>query len=467
MVFCVDKYLNQSNLYVSKFHKTDHHFDNFVKHSDKPFIEVLKDNFINGIYVKINNQTCFLTCYHNIKKEYLISDTVKINNLILQVYRIIRELDLIIFKVKKSDNILTISLEDVNTINPEERVNIITYDSTRIFEKNIIFKIDQIVSDYIGTTFIPKIPQIKMKTIFSIDEDIVGGDLILQNNRPIGMVCYSNNNYLYGIPLNLIINIFQNDTLFVENKNANLLGYIIETDSGQIENDDKLLNCYFVNKTFNNLKELNENDIIVSIDQQYFDDKYNIKYLDFNVNLQSYLFLKSCIENDKQIEISYFQQIEGNYSSDITNSTLSNPIAISKYNKINLYESNKIVKFLGLTIAELSQEYLINLLKEDIKLEESYYENIIDNSMDNKILFVRNVDYSNVENIKFSKELLKLNAPFVNGIDGCYRLLILKSINSTEIKNLVELEKIIKFEKIKEVIFTYINSIEEILFYLF
>ena len=63
--------------------------------------------------------------------------------------------------------------------------------------------------------------------------------------------------------------------------------------------------------------------------------------------------------------------------------------------------------------------------------------------MDNKILFARNVDYSNVENIKFSKELLKLNAPFVSGIDG-YRLLILKSINSTEIKNLVELEKIIK-----------------------
>ena len=468
MVFCVDKYLNQSNLYVSKFHKmaitNDHHYSNFVKQSDKPFIEVVNDNYINGIYIKINEQTCFLTCYHNIKKEYLISETVKINNLILQVYRIIRELDLIIFKVIKSNSILTISFEDIKTINPEEQVNVITYDNTRIFEKNIVFKIDEIVSDYIGTTFIPKIPQIKMKTIFSIDEDIVGGDLILQNNNPIGMVCYSNDKYLYGIPLKLIINIFQNDKLFVENKNASLLGYIIETDSGQINNDDELLNCYFVNQTFDNLK-LNKNDIIVSVDQQYFDDNYNIKYLEFNVNLQSYLFLKSCTENDKEIKINYFQHLEGNYSSSTIHCYLNNPIQISKYNRINLYESNKIVKFLGITIAELSQEYLINLLKEDIKLEESYYNNIIDNSMDHKILFVRNVDYSNVENIKFSKELLKLNAPFVSGTDG-YKLLILKSINSIEINNLIELEKIIKSEKIKKVIFTYINSMEEKLFYI-
>ena len=230
------------------------------------------------------------------------------------------------------------------------------------------------------------------------------------------------------------------------------MGYDIPCVTGIIKTDEGIINCYFVNRQ----TTFNKDDIIVKVDNQYFDETHQLKYLEFNVNLSSYLLLKSCCEYEN-INISYYKQS----SETMTNYSLNNPIILSRYNRINIYEK-EIIKFLGITIAELSEEYLSMLLIDDIKLEEQYYSHPIDDQMDKKILFIRNVDYTNVVNIKFSKQLFVLNAPFVNGENGSKKLLILKEINGKIINNIRELKEF-NIKTIKTIILSYIDDDEDII----
>ena len=402
---------------------------NEIKHSDRPTVEVLDENQIKGIYVKLHGEEYFLTCYHNINNCY--------KN---KIYRSIREFDLAILKIDGKNTSKFVGIEDISNIDKDQPITIVSDD-------NITVEIEDIICDHIATTYIPEIPQIKMKC-----SAIYAGNLILQNNNPSGIVCYSDEDYVYGIPLKIIIKLFENDKLFDGSENAKLLGYEIPCDTGIIKTDEGIINCYFVNRQ----TTFNKDDIIVKVDNQYFDETHQLKYLEFNVNLSSYLLLKSCCDYEN-INISYYKQS----SETMTNYSLNNPIILSRYNRINIYEK-EIIKFLGITIAELSEEYLSMLLIDDIKLEEQYYSHPIDDQMDKKILFIRNVDYTNVVNIKFSKQLFVLNAPFVNGENGSKKLLILKEINGKIINNIRELKEF-NIKTIKTIILSYIDDDEDII----
>ena len=179
---------------------------------------------------------------------------------------------------------------------------------------------------------------------------------------------------------------------------------------------------------------------------------------DTYISFELYIFLKACY--CKNINIYYYKYDEYNDDHNILNYVLKDPIDNEIYRNIIAFDENNNFKLSCIVFDELSEEYLINMFKNDIVFTDKYYYDTI-NRNNKKYIFIKKVEYSGLdkyEDIDLARKLIKLNAPYVE-CDDKYKLLILNSINNIVIKDINEIKYISNISSIQ---LKYLDSDEYI-----
>ena len=405
--------------------------------------------YIYGINIFIDDEIYFLTCYRYIKNK---------NN--LKIYKILKELDLALIDFKNNKKIITFDdyMKDDIYFSKISNNTIYIINNINTVESNIF----EIFYDNINTTHIPKLPLIKIYINNYSDFIFNGGDLVYQDNKIVGIVSYNKDNNLYCIPFYLIYYMLKSNCP-VHNNIIRLLNYdipsvdikLLKEDYEELDDD---YNAKIVN--YSNNIYFNTNDIILSVDNNKFNDNNMIYFniFDTYISFELYIFLKACY--CKNINIYYYKYDEYNDDHNILNYVLKDPIDNEIYRNIIAFDENNNFKLSCIVFDELSEEYLINMFKNDIVFTDKYYYDTI-NRNNKKYIFIKKVEYSGLdkyEDIDLARKLIKLNAPYVE-CDDKYKLLILNSINNIVIKDINEIKYISNISSIQ---LKYLDSDEYI-----
>ena len=458
----VDELILNRYSYNLKYNVNDIPHDiNILKRTFTPVLsDISNSNYLCGTLLQINDKICFLTCYKYIAKKNIKFENNFYNQ--ITIYKIIKELDLVLIDVSsiiKNHGILT-----------KEKISNYTNEHINIYinDELIEFNNFEIVFEHINTTYIPKIPLIKINNISKISLKMLTiGSLVLQNNKPFGIVSYMQNNDIFCIPFFVIFYFFES---FSTSKNIKIPNYIIPTSQIQIANEDNIINGHmvinstnieYITKTFP--IKFNENDIIIELNNNKFNNDGKIYFDKFNmfVTIDFYLLLMSLYNIDILVKYYKYDIVKCEHDDEIKYCSLVNPIIQSDYNTLNIYDNKENVKIFCASFNELSEEYLINMIKNGIEFTKEHFENPINLNGINKIVFLKKVEYDNItkNSTKLAKYLCSINAPYIETNAEKYKLLILHSVNSIIINNLEDLRNIIKQEKnISVISLKYLNS---------
>ena len=294
--------------------------------------------------------TTLHTC-KNSQKIYIHHENKKyIGNIYMEIY----EINIVILK---SELISTCSFDiNYNTLNIFFD-RILTYDTESELNKNIKIIEGNVSLENINSILFPSIPvyNIKMDDI----HDILPGSLIINNNTINGIIMKQNNidNTLIVLPCVII-------KMFIDYRynNDHLKGIILRACyCDLLENNMHVVGqyitentCYYKIKNKKKYFSFKEGDVIISINNNNFDDNMFSSYdkLDVKLPLNTLLMLISL--SDKSINIKYLRKNKI-YDICLKGTSYNNIFKINIYNPTIIYWNNFI--FSELTESECDDQY--------------------------------------------------------------------------------------------------------------
>jgi hypothetical protein len=408
----------------------------------------------NGLLVKYKNKYYVIACYHGIENYKSIEAIISINRR-KSSYNM-KELDSIFaydFSVLEfiEESLIFSSIDTIkkeyylNNLKKKVRYKLLVDNTEYINCKYNGYYIDSIKSK-----IYPKIPLIKIlikdKKHYESYQGTSGSLLLDNKNNIYGMVSYYDiiKKNIICIPMycinkffKIIVNKKKISTLLISTKlcdyNKNNTGHIITNNNNikyMMKEDSKF-----------NFKE---NDIITSINNIKFNNAGYIHFKNMNIfiPLNTYLMLN----NNNFNTINFYRKDKIEYKENIVK--IKN-LRIEKYNKFSIKQNLKIIKFNNLSIIELSENLLMELNSNNIKIlgqVNNEYENCYGN---NKILAIINYD---MKDNNYIHKYKNINIPIKNDkINTNCNLAIISKVNNTKIKSLNQLDNIIKKESITSI----------------
>ena len=238
----------------------------------------------------------------------------------------------------------------------------------------------------------------------------ISGNVILHNNKSIGLIVSEHTNKIEVMPFEIILDILKN---YINNSNNFYYLHLL------IKNN--------INQTKN--KKILKNDTILKINGNILDnDNIFIKKYNIMIHYQTYILLYAT----KVIEIEFMKK---KYNTDIIE------LQLHKYNFNNLFlnykETDVTINIFNMIFKELSEEFLIN----------NSYKNIC------------TINYDDIYNKKKLIYLDKINVSFRN-LDTQNNIYILNKISGHNINKLSDINK---YKNNKKITLEFINSNDNII----
>jgi hypothetical protein len=361
-----------------------------------PLIDnIIYINNCNGIIMKICEDYFIFTCNHIIEKCPL-SITCLIDDILLypSIYKRIYEYDVCILKINDGDIIHIkkyYNIENIGYINCFlDCKNYISHDLERSCE--IITNI-HIKNNHIKSSIVPKIPIYEIEFDKSIDHCNISGSIVMNESNIFGMVICKLDKLYMAIPLLLIINFINNDLKYIK-FNYDFVDFTLDKHYNGLYITD------VINKKYNS--SLNMSDVIIKCDT-------------FPINEFGEIY---CVELQYCVEIDTFIMLN---NKNYVNITILNSkeqfenIICFKYNidnicKIFIQKQNKYINIDGLVFTELSEELIIENIKNGINSHGDIFASLFNNEHDNKkyVILISNL------NVKYKKYNKFLYMPILN-----------------------------------------------------
>jgi hypothetical protein len=347
----------------------------------------------NGIIMKIKDEYYIFTCNHIIEKNPIIikcyTDEHEINTII---FKRIYEYDVCILKINYHDYVNIkkyYTNENVGIINSFlECGNYISHNLEKSCEivKNICVK-----NSHIKSVIVPMVPMYEFEICGEVEDyNGMSGSILMNDTNIIGMVLCKSNKILMAIPIVLILNFMTNELKYIK-FNYDIVDFTLEKKYNGLYIND------IINKKYNST--INVGDVIVSCENQEINDVGEI-YCD---ELKLYITIDTFImlHNKNYIDIQILN----------INETFENIICY-KYDiehicKIFIQKQNKIFNINGLIFTELSEELIIENVKNGMNYYKEIYNSLFDNS-EKYIVMILNTSSNKKYNKFIHKPLLKL-----------------------------------------------------------
>lgn len=429
-----------------------------------------------GTVITYNNEYYILTCHHGIQNYETIHLISKVNNksVICKLNELysIKQYDFSVLRFDDPNDIKKINHELVSSrlkyqLETETDIKLmINYlpdkdnkDDNKV--KGLFVGHNALNANYIGyniikfrTEIYPAIPIIEIRITDTASWDIYQG--------LSGALVYNYQNEIYGIisnydVMNKILCVIPSYCLykfFIRSiKKDNIKSLCLSTKVCSFDNKvgHEIDNTYNINYVDDKNKEVKfkKGDLIESINNQEFDkDGYvYIKDLNITVPLDTY-----CILEDYDLyKIKYYNKSK-NYVETIKQINL---IPLDNIIRFNLYHNDKIIKYRGLVITEMSEQLIIyyNYLGIDITGLVNDYYNDCYTSTGQKILVVINIDYNELSNIETNIYKL-ISFPLIKTDIDSYIIPVVSKINNKKINNINDMEKLLSNKSIIRFEFT-------------
>lgn len=403
-----------------------------INHINTTYLKITNDNLVNGYGIIFNNYVITLNhiienIYHNEysinKKEYDILFKIDIY-------------DIIILIKKNEDKNIKLFLEEFNKF----------YDSTKIFTFEELLNLDENYKLKIANTDLylnnknvelvelksklyPKIPI--LFSIFDLEryKDIeikgLSGSIIHIDKKIIGLLTSINENQEFEIIPMVIIKLLIQSTIKNGFKFYSLPVNVIQKED---------LTLYISNSVSTILQQ---KDLIIKIDDKNIEENKSIydSQLNICIPIDTYIILNGKITLD--IEYRKFTKNKNTFITQVNNIRLQE--VDFKQTMISYKDTEKNVELFGLKFKELSEDFLLKCLNNNISIPDLDYSYKFS---DKKIIIL----YGYSQYIKHNIiEIFKKNNIDIN--KNLYRLVRISkkeisTIDDVEYHNLLERKKI-------------------------
>ena len=421
-------------------------------------------DYIEKTYVKINNAIKEDSKLKNIMNgygiffdSYVITLNHIIENIVFRKYTINKEEYEILFKIeiydiavlikKDVDKNTQIFLEKINKFYEESDIynfsEISEFNENKILsigDTNINLKFDSISSVNITSKLYPSLPIVISKSDITMEMDGYSGSIVHDKNKIIGLLMSINGNNEYEILPLYIIKLLINS--YIKNfLTFYCLPFNVEVKKSKIDIEN-ITNILEINNSKTPL--LSDKDSILRIDGNVIDEDEYIysDFLNIMISLDTYILLSG----KNMVNIEYIKYSTNSSKTEI----ISDDIRLHEIDftntEITLRDTSTIIELFGLEFKQLSEEYLLKCIKNNILIPELSYNHKFS---DKQILILsgikKNINYNileilNKHGININENLYrisKISKKEVNTInDILYHLMLDKKQVTIEFLNI-------------------------------